>query len=174
MSQAAATGIASNTKIVTGYAESLFKGIAEERFARFASGEHGPVVSNHPAWVAGHLSLYPGRVAGMLSLDADVAVPDGWEDLFGPGSECVDDPDGSVYPGRDELLERFFTAQRAIAEALGSVNDDQLAAPTPVERYRERFPTILCAVDFLMGAHAMLHLGQLSAWRRFEGLGSAS
>ena len=173
MSQTAVHGIANNAKIVAGYAEALSKGIPADRFARFAAGGNGPVISNHPAWVCGHLSLYPGRAAGMLGLDVDVAVPDAWEALFGPNSECIDDADSSRYPVMAELVDTMLAHQRAIAEALMNIDDAALARPTPIVRYRERFPTIMCAVDFLITTHQMLHLGQLSAWRRMEGLGSA-
>ena len=173
MSQTAVHGIANNAKIVAGYAEALLHGISEDRFARFTVGAGGSVVSNHPAWICGHLSLYPGRAAGMLGIEADVAVPDAWEAMFGPCSECVDDADGSRYPDMNELVDTMLGHQRGIAEALLDVDDAALAAPTPVERYRQRFPTVMCAVDFLITSHQMLHLGQLSAWRRIEGLGSA-
>ncbi|MEL6797402.1 MAG: DinB family protein [Planctomycetota bacterium] len=174
MSQTAVSGIANNAKIVAGYAEALCKGIPADRFARFAVGQNGPIISNHPAWVCGHLSLYPGRAAGMLNLDVDVDVPDAWEALFGPKSECIDDADGSRYPAMAELVNTMIAHQRAIAGALTNIDDAALAAPTPIERYRDRFPTIMTAVDFLITTHQMLHLGQLSAWRRMEGLGSAT
>lgn len=173
MGQTAMHGISNNARIIAGYAEAMVKGIPAERFARFGAGPAGPVVSNHPAWVFGHLSLYPGRAAGMLGVDADLAVPDGWEALFGPQSQCADDADGSRYPRKDELVDRMLGNQRRIAEVLLTLDDELLSQPTPVERYRERFPTIMCAANFLLTAHAMVHLGQLSAWRRLEGLGSA-
>ncbi|MEO0630202.1 MAG: hypothetical protein AAFY46_05680, partial [Planctomycetota bacterium] len=81
-------------------------------------------------------------------------------------------------------LDRSWCRERSIVDieqCLGNpplmpehrVDDAALAAPTPVERYRQRFPTVMCAVDFLITSHQMLHLGQLSAWRRIKGLGSA-
>jgi hypothetical protein len=35
------------------------------------------------------------------------------------------------------------------------------------------FPTVGGAVNFLCGGHNMMHLGQISTWRRAAGLGSA-
>ncbi len=173
MGQTAVTGISNNVRVVAGYARAALTDVPENRFSRFAVGADGPVVSNHPAWVVGHLSLYPGRAAGMLGLEIDVAPPEGWEEIFGPDSECVDDADGTRYPAKGELVDRFMSYQSRISEALMGLDDDALAVETPVERYRSRFPTVMCAVDFLLTAHAMLHLGQVSAWRRIEGLGSA-
>ncbi len=122
----------------------------------------------------GHLCLYPGRVATLLGVEAgELLPPDGWEDRFGPNSACVDDPQGAIYPGKDELLERYASLHDAVRSVIAGVGDTEWAEQTPVERYRGRFPTVLTAVAFLMGSHAMLHLGQVSTWRRVEGLGSA-
>jgi hypothetical protein len=38
---------------------------------------------------------------------------------------------------------------------------------------RELFPTIGSVQAFYCGGHMMMHLGQMSAWRRMEGLGTA-
>jgi hypothetical protein len=37
----------------------------------------------------------------------------------------------------------------------------------------ERFPTLGSVHAFYCGGHIMMHLGQMSAWRRMMGLGSA-
>ena len=158
---------------ITGLAQGLAASIPADRFGRLCAGVSGPVQANHPAWVFGHLCLYPGRVATLLGVDAgEVLPPDGWEELFGPGAACVDDPEGSVYPGKDELLERYAALHDAVRGVIADVDDAKWAEETPVERYRGRFPTVLTAVAFLMGSHAMLHLGQVSTWRRVEGLAS--
>ncbi|MEY4102879.1 MAG: hypothetical protein RL461_81, partial [Planctomycetota bacterium] len=39
--------------------------------------------------------------------------------------------------------------------------------------FKERFPVLGQAVLFLCNNHQMMHLGQISAWRRVMGLGSA-
>ncbi|MEL6497573.1 MAG: DinB family protein [Planctomycetota bacterium] len=171
--RATVEAIANNVRIGMKYAEALVSDVPPPRFSRFAAGTRGPIESNHPAWIIGHLALYPGRAASMLELEADVAVPSDWEDLFGPKSICVDDDDASRYPSRDELVGRFMAAQNSIAGAILRLDDASLARETPLERYRQRFPTLTSAVDFLLTTHAMFHLGQLSAWRRSEGLGPA-
>lgn len=167
-----AEGLARTGGIVAGLCAEMVSGIAPERFGRFAHGADGPVNSNHPAFVVGHLSLYPSRLAALLSLEADLAAPDGWESLFAPGAACVDDPNGDVYPTKDRLISFYRDSHRTLLEHLPRVPSGVFANPTPVERYRERFPTIMAATTFLLVGHAMLHVGQISAWRRFEGMPS--
>ena len=43
----------------------------------------------------------------------------------------------------------------------------------PNERMRAKFPTNGAMLAFYVGGHFMLHMGQLSAWRRAVGLGPA-
>jgi hypothetical protein len=38
---------------------------------------------------------------------------------------------------------------------------------------KQLFPTLGSVQTFYCGGHMMMHLGQMSAWRRMEGLGSA-
>ncbi|MEO1585251.1 MAG: DinB family protein [Planctomycetota bacterium] len=159
---------------ITNLAAALSKGIAPERAGRFCGDQHHAIQANHPSWIFGHLCLYPGRVGSLLGIkNASLSTPEPWEDLFGPNSSCVDDADGSVYPPLDELVATFQAVHESVRDVIAAVEEPAFAAPTPVERYRGRFPTVLAAVGFLMGPHAMFHLGQLSTWRRVEGLGSA-
>ena len=49
-----------------------------------------------------------------------------------------------------------------------------VAKGNPAEgRMKELFPTIGAVSAFLLSGHQMSHFGQISAWRRFVGLGSA-
>ncbi|MEM8757454.1 MAG: DinB family protein [Planctomycetota bacterium] len=172
MSTAIIEGLRPAVDRMLSLATGLAKDIPADRFARFASGADGAIVSNHPAFVCGHLSLYPARVAGMLGLQLEVEAPAAWQELFRPGAECVDDADGSIYGPRDELIGTFVSLHERLLTAAEGVDDQVFFAATAEERYRARFPTTLTAVSFLLLAHPMFHLGQLSAWRRAEGLGS--
>jgi hypothetical protein len=155
------------------YAESLLKDIEPARFARLPSIGGTTIHTNHPAWVYGHLSLYPGRVLAMLGRPGSgPANPPRFEDLFKGGTPCLDDPSGTVYPSMEAITAHFFAAMRAAQAALPSVSDEALARANPVEgRLRDMFPTIAGAANFMLGAHVMSHLGQVSAWRRCMGLG---
>ena len=58
--------------------------------------------------------------------------------------------------------------------ALREAKDETLQQANPGEgRMVELFPTIGSMHAFYAGGHMMVHLGQLSAWRRMQGLGAA-
>lgn len=157
------------------YAERLLAGIAPNNFARFARPGGVIVQSNHPAFILGHLSLYPQRILTQLNQPVGpAAVPENYEALFRNGVACEDDPEGKRYPAMNELTTRFFEAYRAALAALSNANDETLIAPNPAEgRMRELFPTLGGALGFYVGGHVHSHLGQLSAWRRAMGMAAA-
>lgn len=155
-------------------ANGLVKDIPAEKFARFPVADGEPIAMNHPAFVLGHLALYPGRIVGVCGLDAaTVAAPEGYEDLFAPGVECKDDPEGSIYPEKDALVAAFNDLHEKAFEILKGLRDEDLEKELEHERYREAFGTSGGATSFLLGAHAGFHLGQISGWRRMMGMGSA-
>lgn len=162
-----------------GYAESLLKDIPSElagRKPRFQTPEGLKVIdTNHPAFVFGHLALYPCR-AWVVTGAGDggaVQAPSAWNDLFAAGVECKDDVEGTIYPRLDELAAKFFSAQTAACDYVRTLDDSVFALENPNERSRSRFPTVGTLLIFLLGGHPNMHLGQISAWRRCYGLASA-
>lgn len=150
--------------------------IPAERFARLPHGEVGAVPTNHPAWVYGHLSLYAPYVvkyAGDTEPAEALAAPEEWQDRFGMGSECLDDASGERYPDKAEIMAQFERGYAAALEATERAEDALFLAANPNEKMRERFPTVGTAIVFMLTTHTALHAGQVSAWRRMEGLGSA-
>jgi hypothetical protein len=102
------------------------------------------------------------------------SVPDLFEHLFSKDATCRDDEDADLYPPMDEITAFFFEGHRMLAGALRGTPDSTFQQPNPSEgRMRELFPTLGSVQTFYCGGHMMMHLGQLSAWRRMEGLGSA-
>lgn len=158
-----------------GLAGMLLQGVTPEMFARFPVKDGAPVKTNHPAFALGHLSVYPSRIYILGGEDpGSVALPDEQEELFKIGAECVDDPDGSVYPAMDEIVKNFQSGYGAALQLVAGWDEDKLAGPHEGgEAYQKMFPTLGIATNFLLNSHLMMHLGQISAWRRFMGLGSA-
>ncbi|RMF39461.1 MAG: DinB family protein [Planctomycetota bacterium] len=154
------------------YAQRLLADIPPERFARLAVPGGVLIQSNHPAFILGHLSLYPAKVLQLLGQDAsDVLPPAEFERLFSRDATCVDDPDGSIYPPQSAIVERFNTGYARAIEAIRGAPDEQLYAPNPVDTpMRQVCPTLGGLLAFYLTGHVMVHLGQLSAWRRMEGL----
>lgn len=150
-----------------GYGEALLKDIPADTFALMPH----PTM-NHPAFVVGHLSLYPHRMFRIIGRQDLVRERPGYEDLFKAGAPCLDDP--ARYPSKDDLVPYFLEGYRSLSTALETLSDDVLARENPMEgRMRELFPTIGKALNFMANNHVMMHLGQISAWRRAVGLPSA-
>lgn len=166
--------IADSAAMGVSYAERLLKDVSASQFGRFAEVGGQVIQSNHPAFVIGHLSIYPSRVVAELGGDAaGIAPSTHYETLFSPSATCVDDPDGTVYPSMEELTEKFYAAHRAAIATLRASDDSLFAAENPLERMRGKFATVGSMHAFYMGGHVMMHLGQFSAWRRAAGLSPA-
>jgi len=165
--------IADSLQLSLGYADRLLKGIAADRFPRFAVVGGQTVESNHPAFVYGHLSLYAPKILHQIGSPAP-PVPEHFEIRFSKDAKCVDDLDLDLYPSMDEIVTFFLEGHRMVMGALRSIPDDVFQQPNPAEgRMKELFPTIGSVQTFYCGGHMMMHLGQVSAWRRMEGLGTA-
>jgi hypothetical protein len=165
--------IADSLQLSLGYAERLLKSVPPERAGRFARPGGVVVESNHPAFIYGHLSLYAPKILRQIAHPAP-PIPDGYELLFSKDAKCVDDGDGTFYPAFDAIVTFFREGHRMVIGALRSTGDDMFDQPNPAEGpMRERFPTIGSVQTFYCGGHMMMHLGQMSGWRRMEGLGAA-
>lgn len=160
--------------VLLGISEMLLKDIPDDRFARLPEGKDGPINTNHPAFALGHLSLYPPRLIALTRGEEAPEFEPTFNAVFAAGVECKDDPDGSIYPSRADVVDRFNTGYKALMEALRAMPDDMVGQPITDERWRERFPTVGAALSFVSAVHISYHLGQLSAWRRAEGLGSVT
>lgn len=158
------------------FGEQLLKGIDPKTAGRFAVGEAGKRVnSNHPVFVYGHLCGYVSRIHELVGHpDAAKYKNPAWDALFKAGVECRDDVDGTIYPSLDEVVSKWRTGHQTCLSVVANVPDEVLLRENPAEgRYKEMFPTVGSAVAFIISPHAMSHLGQVSAWRRFMGLPSA-
>lgn len=164
--------IAAGAKLSQMYAERLLVDVTQQNYAQFASPGGVVIKSNHPAFVLGHLSLYPVRTMQYLKLpDGPTIFPASYEPLFKFGVECQDDPAGKVYPPLAEMKAFFFESYKAAIAAIESADDEAFDGPNPAEgRLRDLFPKLGMALNFYMIGHTQVHLGQISAWRRAMGL----
>jgi len=160
-----ATAIAACSTISQEYGLLLAKDIPADRFC-----ERPHATINHPAFVYGHLALYPNRVGELVGAGPLIELPETYAGLFEAGVECADNT--GQHPDKDELMRLFTEGYAKAGEAVLAAEPSVFGKENPVERMRERFPTIGIAVSFLMNNHLMMHLGQVSSWRRAVGLGS--
>ncbi len=164
--------IGDSLQLSLNYAERLQADITTENFARLATPGGQVVHSNHAAFIYGHLSLYAPQIIEQQGRnDLAISVPQGFEAACSKDAQCVDDPDGTIYPSMDAVMETFQVGYANVATALREASDDVMQQPNPLEgRLSELFPTIGSLHGFYVGGHMMIHMGQLSAWRRMLGL----
>jgi hypothetical protein len=166
--------IAESLQMSLRYAESLAEGISSAEFGRQARVDGHVVDSNNPAWVFGHLAIYAPRIVTELGNDAStIAVDEAWEAVFSPKTKSEDDIEGSRYPAKEVLVEKLLRGYGLAMESLRAADDAKFTAENPNERMRARFATVGGMHGFYCGGHFMIHMGQISAWRRMMGLGPA-
>ena len=166
--------IAASAQLGIGYAERLLKDISSDQFARFAKIGDTTIQSNHPAFIFGHLSLYACRVIEGVGNDATQYRPSvEFDTVFSKDAQCVDDPDGTIYPTMEAVTKAYFDGYNAVVESLNGAPDEVFREENPNEAMRGKFATKGAMFGFYVGGHVMLHIGQLSAWRRAMGLGPA-
>ena len=159
--------VSGGAKIMLGLTDMLLDGITQDTFGKKPEG----VDCNSPAFIFGHLAIYPDMVIQMLGGDAK--IDEKYEALFKHGVDCVDDPNNETYPPMDEIVDRFKTRFTAALEALEKADTEAINKENPMESMRDRFPTVGGISEFLLNGHTAFHLGQLSTWRRCMGLGHA-
>ena len=147
------------------YAETLVKDLSAEQMVAQPNG-----VINHPAWSLGHLTVSASHLGEFLGLTPD--LPEGWDKTFATGGKPSGDL--SAYPPKDPILSALRNLHAQNTEGLKNADSTLLSKPHPNEQSRKYFPTVGDMVVFMMTAHEMDHLGQIAAWRRAMGLGSAT
>ncbi len=165
------TLIVHSARIASMYAQRLLAGIEPSTFARTPVVGGTLVQTNHPAWVFGHLATYPAKIGAMVGIASPaLAAPAEFEERFKDGTQSLDDPAGTIYPAMDVVTKAFFSTHDALLDALGGIDDALLLVETTEEKYRQRFPHVGSRLIFMCNNHVMMHLGQVSAWRRCMGL----
>ena len=109
----------------------------------------------------------------MVGLDVGKTQPPAeYADVFAAGKECRDDPEGTIYPAMPSITAFFLEAHKDAIQRFATVPDEVLQRPNPNEKARERWPQLGGTAMFYLTSHMMMHLGQVSAWRRCFDLGS--
>ncbi|MBX3357362.1 MAG: DinB family protein [Phycisphaeraceae bacterium] len=119
------------------------------------------VTMNHPAWVFSHISVYPPVLAAILQ---GQSFEDPIKHRYGRDSRPLNDI--AEYPRKAALMDTYLRLHDELARVLEQAESAVLAAPIPLERWKQRFPYVGDAIVHLMIDHESGHLGQVSAWRR--------
>ena len=124
---------------------------------------------NHPAWVLGHLI---GTEYSFLNLITGETAPawidDAWKATYGGGSTPV--ADKNKYQPKQFYLEKLAAVREKIVAKLKIMKPEDFLREHPDPKRRERFPTVGHMVMLYGTWHEAYHSGQLSAWRRVQGL----
>lgn len=151
------------------YAKTLVNDLSEEQMTMIpAKG-----LDNHPAWTLGH--LVSGSADLARDLGAEFEMPENWEKLFmrqGPGDPKKPDLDKNKYPSRQALIDELNNQHDKVKRLLREMPETKLNEPL-VWRFSNFMPTLGDIVIFMCINHESMHLGQLAAWRRSMGMGSA-
>ncbi len=160
-----AESMVQGAELMVGLANLLCEDIPDEKFA-FKAIEG----LAHPAFIMGHIAMYAEDVldfAGRSDLTRRDAV---WEAPFAMGTTCSSD--ASLYPSKQDILRRFNQRYAvALAEAR-KIPDEVLLSANDTGKFEDRFSSKGGLLNFALNGHPMMHLGQISAWRRSIGLGS--
>lgn len=162
----AAEIILPGARLTLGLAQAMTADIPAEKFARKPQG----VDTNHPAWAIGHLSNYGDKLLELLGRPELAKPNEKFTKLFKDGTPCTDDADGSVYPSKEEIMSRFLDRMNTTIDAVAAAEGSVLSAANET-MMGDRFPTVGAVANFLLGHHVMMHVGQISAWRRMMGMG---
>ena len=144
------------------YAKRLVAEIPAERMA-----VQPALGMNHAAWVLGHLACTADMLGAMVGLKP--VCPPEWTALFDWNSSPS--ADAAIYPSKETLVKALEDGHARLASALSDVSLSRWTELTPVEAIRAFLPTLGDCFVFVMAAHENIHLGQLSAWRRVQGMG---
>ena len=145
-----------------GYGERLLGDLTDEQIIL----QPGNGV-NHPAWIMSHLNLYHPIILATLKGET---FEDPKGKTYGLGSKP--EPDSKQYPSREELLANWTRGHEEATAAMETFDSSTLENPTSLERWKDTMGTVGTQLGYLMQTHESLHLGQLSAWRRVQGLPS--
>ena len=159
-------GLSHSWKKNADYAERLVSDLNSDQMILQPAPE-GKAAANHPAWILSHLNVYVPIIEAMVQGEA-FEDPKGHQ--FGMNSKP--ESDDGIYASKGELLKEFVEGHERVAKLLESADVSMLESDISLERWKPVMPKAGIALPYLMLLHENMHLGQLSAWRRIQGMPS--
>ena len=125
-----------------------------------------PKGGNHPLWILGHLAYSESNIINTFAQGKPNPLQE-WQDLFGMGSQPVDD--AGRYPPFQEVLEKFEAVRAESLAYIDSLTDGDLDKPSHApEEYGDFFGEIGQCLAVLT-THLAFHGGQIADARRAAG-----
>ncbi len=143
------------------YAKKLVADIPEDKmYVQPAPG------MNHASWILGHLTFVFDSMIRVF--DQKPSMTPEWVELFNLASKPV--AEAGRYPAKAALLEAYEKSYQRSVEAVKAAPHEAFDREFPNPRLRPMLPTVGVAMVHVLTTHHATHLGQLSAWRRAQGL----
>ena len=147
------------------YGQRLVADLSDEHMMLQPVQEGAP--ANHPAWIFSHLNVYLPVIAAIIE---DQEFDDPKPHKYGMLSKPESDP--ACYPAKQETLAEFAAGHERVRQLLSACDNLVFDHQVRLPRWSEIMPTGGQALPYLMLNHESMHLGQLSAWRRLQGMPS--
>lgn len=133
--------------------------------ARF---DHAQGQSNSPNWIVGHLAL--SMDFGLSLLGETPASVARYMPLYGPGSSGGQLADAAF--AKQELLDQLVSGGDQLRNKMDCVDPSVLEKPQGTPFLAAELPTVGALLSHIITTHLAMHTGQLSHWRRAEGMSS--
>jgi uncharacterized damage-inducible protein DinB len=129
---------------------------------------------NHPAWTLGHLFLADCLILSLLqtpNIPSTLQLSSDWREIYAPGK--APSSDRNRYHSKEELVEKLVESNKIRCQAIEKLTITDLAKPTLEPRIAAIQPNVGHVLHYFL-FHEGNHGGQLAAWRKTQGLSSAS
>ncbi|TAH43002.1 MAG: DinB family protein [Bacteroidetes bacterium] len=151
------------------YAAELIRDIPESVLFEDA----GKGLENHAGFTLGHLVSALGLTIKYLGHPYELSEE--WDQLFrrkGLGDPTLPSLELSKYPGSEVIMQELQIMTKKLISLIDSLQEAEFSKKV-TWRFGSHFPTLLDLLLFMCIEHSSMHLGQLAAWRRAKGYGSA-
>ena len=148
------------------YGQSLVADLDQDQMI-LQPAPQGEAASNHPAWVLSHLNVYLPLLS--KALDGQ-SFEDPKDHEFGMQSKPL--ADASVYASKEKLIGDYVLYHEQIISQMEAADDSVFNTKIQLPRWQPVMPTVGVVLPYLLCNHENMHLGQISAWRRIQGMPS--
>lgn len=148
------------------YGPKLVADLTEEQMTQQPAAD-GNAPANHPAWVFSHLNAYLPVIQSLIKCEE---FEDPKQHPFGMLSNP--ESDASIYKTKVELIQEFEDGHKEVERLLSACTDEIFDQPVKLPRWAGVMPVVGVALPYVMLNHENTHLGQVSAWRRIQGMPS--
>jgi hypothetical protein len=119
---------------------------------------------NPPVWILGHVVCVQDYIPKFLG--HELACPKEWHTWFAPGSKLEALP--SQLPTKVELMRKLSEVSERILTLVPQTAATDWAKPNPTSFFSTELPTLLDISENILNCHTMLHVGQMTVWRRSQ------